>query len=145
MLTFQALRKANIARLPEFRNARGESAYARLDGSDWSLLEWAGALAGEVGELANLLKKIKRGDLPNDIATRVEVAKEIADIQIYLDLLAFRAGIDLDTATIAKFNEISRKVRSNVRIDSTGNAVRRVGVEGIIGHIDGCADLVQPL
>lgn len=119
-LTFDALRKANIARLPEFKNNRGEAAHSESDGSDWTLLEWAGALAGEVGELANFLKKVRRGDLPWDAQTQMEVSRELADVQIYLDLLAYRAGIDLGLATTAKFNQTSRKVGSQVRLTIDG-------------------------
>lgn len=124
-LTFEALRKANVARLPEFLNANGEQSHPKPDGSDWTLLEWAGALAGEVGELANILKKVRRGDLPMDLRTKMEIAREIADVQIYLDLLAFVAGVDLALATAAKFNETSRKVGSSVRITSDGVAIRK--------------------
>jgi hypothetical protein len=37
---------------------------------DWSSLEWAGCLAGEVGEAANLIKKIKRGSKKLDKKNR---------------------------------------------------------------------------
>jgi NTP pyrophosphatase (non-canonical NTP hydrolase) len=63
------------------------------------------ALTGEVGETANLLKKLRRGD---SVSMR-DVADELADVQIYLDLLAAHLGVDLEHATISKFNEVSRK------------------------------------
>lgn len=70
---------------------------------------------GELGEAANELKKFNRGDY-----TRAEFArrfkKEIADAQIYLDLLAFNAGIDLAEVTRDKFNEVSRRIKSKVRL-----------------------------
>lgn len=71
------------------------------------------ALAGEVGELCNLIKKLKRGEnVPKE-----ELAKEIADVQIYLDLLAARLGVELDNATIEKFNQVSVKRGSTVFIE----------------------------
>lgn len=114
-LEFQALRKANIARLPTFRNGKGEPAHSESDGSDWSLGEWVAALVGEVGEAANIIKKVRRGDITMDEA-RPALAKELADVQTYLDILAFRCGVDLGQATLDKFNEVSERVGSPVRL-----------------------------
>lgn len=129
-LTFQTLRLANETRLPLFKNSKGELAH-NTTGSDWSLLEWGGAMGGEVGEvievvlefakratkIGDTLKKIRRGDLDPTLAEiRERVAKELADVQIYLDLLASQLGIDLGAATVAKFNEVSRRVGVEVYI-----------------------------
>jgi NTP pyrophosphatase (non-canonical NTP hydrolase) len=82
---------------------------------DWNGLEWGGAIAGEVGELCNILKKILREEQGVN-GSRVEgdkkkaVADEIADIIIYCDLLAAREGINLMAAIRSKFNETSLKV-----------------------------------
>ena len=62
-LTFDTLRKANIARLPEFKNSKGEPAHSKSDGSDWSPAQWLQAVIGELGEYANVMKKVERGDL----------------------------------------------------------------------------------
>jgi NTP pyrophosphatase (non-canonical NTP hydrolase) len=114
-LTFSTLRLANATRLPLFKNSKGVVAHSKADGSDWTLLEWAGALAGEVGELANMVKKVRRGDVTLD-EVREYIGKEIADCQIYLDIIAGQAGIDLGAATVAKFNETSRKTNVGVFI-----------------------------
>lgn len=99
-LTFDALRRANVERCERsFRHPL----------TDWSPLEWAGAAAGEMGEAANLCKKLRRGE-PIPAA---EIGKEIADVVIYLDLLAASLGIDLGYTVAAKFNEVS--VRRGVR------------------------------
>lgn len=63
------------------------------------------ALVGEAGEMANLVKKDWRGDRPLD----AEFAEELADIRIYLELLARVSGIDLDTACAAKIPELLRR------------------------------------
>ena len=42
------------------------------------------ALCGEVGELANLLKKLQRGDREMDRETWLEMCLEATDVQIYL-------------------------------------------------------------
>src|SRR5262245_40331646 len=100
-LTFDQLRQANIERLPQFKNAKGEPAHDKADGSDWSLNDWITALAGEVGELANIAKKIRRGDM-SFVEAVSSVRDEIADVACYLDLVALRAGIDLGAAVIHK-------------------------------------------
>lgn len=80
----------------------------------WSANDWMVALTGEVGELANVLKKLKRGyDLTrglDEVHLRAECAKELGDIQCYLDLLAAKLGVSLATATKDKFNEVSKRV-----------------------------------
>jgi NTP pyrophosphatase (non-canonical NTP hydrolase) len=114
-LTFDALREANLARLPQFKNARGEPAHSEPDGSDWSLSAWSNAVLGELGEAANLIKKIERGDLTLDEA-RPALAKEFADVATYLDILAYRAGVDLGDATVAKWNEVSARVGCALRL-----------------------------
>lgn len=62
-LTFDALRGSNVRRLPEFKDRHGRVAHFRPDGSDWSDAEWLQAIVGELGEYANLRKKVTRGDL----------------------------------------------------------------------------------
>lgn len=114
-LDLTTLRKANIARLPQFKNSKGEQAHSHDDGSDWSLGEWMNAILGELGEAANIVKKVKRGDMTLDEA-RPALAKEFADTLTYLDITALQAGIDLGDSTVGKFNEVSERVGSTVRI-----------------------------
>lgn len=114
-LSFNTLRAANMARLPQFKNSKGEPAHAEPDGSDWSPAQWLQAMVGEVGEFANLRKKFERGDI-TEAEFQESAKKEIADIQIYLDLLAFRLDINLGEAVKAKFNEVSKRVGSTVYI-----------------------------
>jgi len=120
-LSFKTLREANKRRLPQFKDAQGRTAHALPDGSNWSPAEWGQAVLGELGELANLEKKIKRGDFDMDkpeVAHEVqnEVAREFADIVTYLDIYAMQRGIDLGEATRMKFNEVSRRVKASVFI-----------------------------
>ncbi len=67
---------------------------------------------GEGGELCNMLKKRRRGEAIPD----KDIAHELADIQIYLDLLAQRLGINLEAAVIEKFNIVSAKRGSDIRL-----------------------------
>lgn len=112
-LSFNTLRDANKARLPQFKNSKGEPAHSEPDGSDWSLSDWVTAITGELGEAANIIKKVKRGDLSLDEA-RPLLAKEYADVVTYLDILAMHTGIDLGRAIKDKFNEVSDRVGSTV-------------------------------
>lgn len=118
-LTFNGLREANIARLPEFKNSKGQPAHSEPDGSDWNLAQWCNAVTGELGEAANLIKKIDRGDFTLE-EIRDLLAKELADVATYLDILALRAGINLGKATMDKFNEVSIRVKSNIRLGAEG-------------------------
>lgn len=121
-LDFATLRTANVTRLPLFKNALGAPAHAAVDGSDWSPAQWLQAVVGELGEYANVRKKFERGDITEDEFTAL-AKKELADVQAYLDLLAFRLGIDLGAATKAKWNEVSARVGCPLRIDWDGRSV----------------------
>lgn len=115
MLTFQEFSKTNRARCesPEGFNHALHS---------WSLSDWITATAGELGEAANIAKKLNRvrDGIPGNAETpeqlRAALADEIADTFIYLDLLAQSQGIDLAKAVADKFNRTSEKVGSVVRI-----------------------------
>lgn len=131
-LTFFALREANLARLPLFKNAQGRPAHP-VDGSlphgfDWSLTDWMTAVAGETGELANVVKKVRRGDMTMNEA-RAKLAQEAADIVIYLDLFAYRAGFRLDLAVQDTWNNKSRELGLPVRLNHAG-AVAMPAISG---------------
>lgn len=106
VIAFIDLREANIKRIPKFKNRLGELSHTKEDGSDWSLNDWYTALSGEVGELGNLLKKLRRGDFKLE-DRKYDIADEIADIMIYLDILAYQLDIDLAEAVKSKFNSVS--------------------------------------
>jgi NTP pyrophosphatase (non-canonical NTP hydrolase) len=106
-LSFRTLRDANTKRL-------GSSKYRKCE-SDWTPAHWMQATVGELGELANLMKKVDRGDFSLDEA-RADIAKELADVQTYLDIMAFKLGVDLGEATKDKFNEVSERIGSPVYI-----------------------------
>lgn len=114
-LSFDVFRQANIMRLPLFKNSKGEPAHSKPDGSDWTPAQWCQAVMGELGEYANIRKKFERGDIDETEFLRL-ARKELADVQTYLDLLAYRLGIDLGEATIEKFNEVSARVGAPVFI-----------------------------
>ncbi len=82
--------------------------------------DWLTAVTGELGEAANVLKKVRRGDFTINQA-RPELADELADVATYLDILAKQCGIDLGKAIIEKFNRVSDKVDSNIFIRTDGS------------------------
>jgi NTP pyrophosphatase (non-canonical NTP hydrolase) len=116
-LTFNTLREGNLHRLPQFRNRHGQLAHSKADGSDWSPAQWLQAVIGELGEYANLRKKFERGDVDNATFHR-EASDELADVVTYLDILAMQLQIDLGEAVMDKFNRVSERVGSTVRIDA---------------------------
>lgn len=105
MLTFNALRKVNMARCEEVFHSI----------NDWSPTDWACALAGEAGKTCNAVKKLRRHsdgtnttkDPQTTQACINSIAEELADTIIYADLLAARLGIDLGKAVCDKFNKVS--------------------------------------
>lgn len=72
------------------------------------------AVVGEVGELASLIKMRNRerdGLTGNKFSpTDEQIADEIADVALYLDLLAARLGVDMEAAIVAKFNATSERL-----------------------------------
>src|ERR1035438_3719840 len=52
-------------------------------------------LVGEIGECANIAKKVVRGDLDYE-ASRTELASELTDSFIYLLKICNQAGVDLE-------------------------------------------------
>lgn len=64
------------------------------------------AICGEAGELANLIKKMWRGD-PVDPA---QIRSEIADIRIYLEHISRHLRFDLDQACERKIDEVAARL-----------------------------------
>jgi NTP pyrophosphatase (non-canonical NTP hydrolase) len=83
-----------------------------------SLLYCALELAGEVGELANDVKKLEREQLglPGSRSTHKAVLDELADVHICPHLVANKLGVDLEEITRAKFNETSTRLNLSTRL-----------------------------
>jgi len=108
-LTFVEFRDANIKRL--FNTEKFKRCI------EWTSDQWLKAFIGEVGELCNIDKKVDRGDYDGrEREALAEMEKEFADIQTYLDLWAWSKSVDLTRATVAKFNEVSDRVGSDVKL-----------------------------
>lgn len=65
-----------------------------------------------------MIKQKRRGDFVNSNSNNVEksFAHEMADIVIYLDLLAARMKIDLGAAVREKFNVVSDWKSSKIKL-----------------------------
>lgn len=100
-LTYADLREANIAR---------QAAWCPDQVPDLSFR--GNELAGETGEVCNVIKKLERERLGwrGSRDTVEHLAEELADVVICADLCALSAGIDLNEAVAAKFNATSEKV-----------------------------------
>jgi len=92
-------------------NAERGKRWHNSDLSQWSLLEWSGAMCGEAGEAANIAKKIKRIEikLPNKEAgleitgldgLKLKLAMEVADTIIYG--LLIMSLLDVEASSIIK-------------------------------------------
>lgn len=113
-LTFHTLRAANLSRCARWHPGGL---------SEWSLSDWFTATMGELGEAANVAKKLNRerdgiaGNTASEAELRAQLADELADVAIYLDILAASEGVDLAAAIANKFNHTSAKVGFPERID----------------------------
>lgn len=114
LLSFEELRRANVARC--------EQLFHPID--SWTATDWACALAGEAGEACDAVKKLRRLDdglnHEGDPATPEEcielIAQELADTVLYADLLAARLGINLGEAIRDKFNILSERMGSDIKL-----------------------------
>lgn len=112
MLNFDTLRVANSDRATRWHH-----------GADtWTGADWSNAMCGEAGEAANIVKKIRRhetgiiggpGMSPNPYNTPglseliSDLGDELADVILYVDLLARHYHVDLGAAVVEKFNRVS--------------------------------------
>lgn len=99
-ITFERLRTSNQKRQDEW------------DSDQQISLSYRGnELAGEVGEACNIIKKLERErfGIRGSRADRAQLAEELADIIICVDLIAMHEGIDLAQAVARKFDATSEK------------------------------------
>ena len=111
MKGFERLRAANAARQKEWDpDGVIDLAFRGLE------------LVGEVGEACSKAKKIERErrGIRGSRATASELAEELADIVICVDLIAMEFDIDLERAIRAKFNATSEENCLAARYDSEG-------------------------
>jgi NTP pyrophosphatase (non-canonical NTP hydrolase) len=79
------------------------------DNEYWPIQNWALAIAGEAGELCNLVKKTLRGDFTVE-EKRAEILAELADVMTYCDLAISSLSADTGETVVAKFREVSKRI-----------------------------------
>ena len=121
-MDFSELRRANIARDREWVSPGA--------GAKLSLSFRGNELAGEVGEACNVIKKLEREQLGliGSRATVDDLAEELADGVICIDLIAMDLDIDIGAAVEAKFNKTSEKRSLSTRLEPSA-ALRDVVAE----------------
>lgn len=88
----------------------------------WSLSDWMTAVLGELGEAANVAKKLNRvrdgviGNKETPDELRAKLRSEIADTFIYLDLLSQSQGFHLVDAVLETFDAKSARIGYPVQI-----------------------------
>jgi NTP pyrophosphatase (non-canonical NTP hydrolase) len=96
--------------------------------SDWSASDWFVAIMGELGEAANIVKKLNRvrDGIPGndeDAATlKAKLRKELGDIYVYLDLAAQALGEDIGSAAVEVFDAKSEKIGYPHMLDTVNQA-----------------------
>lgn len=111
-VTFNVLRGANDRRQQEWPgNDKADTAFRALE------------VAGEAGELCEAVKKFLRAErgIKGSTATPEEIAAEMGDLLVSLDLLASSLGINLGEAVRLKFNATSEKYGMRTYIGSDGD------------------------
>lgn len=84
--------------------------------ADWDTSDWFLAVLGELGEAANVAKKLNRvrDGIPGNKETPLELSdklrKEIGDVFVYLDLLAQAHGFRVIDAAAEVFNAKSAEI-----------------------------------
>lgn len=102
-LTFEVLRQKNKERL----------AAAFPQNIGWQPPLWALCVAGEAGEVANAVKQ-RYLEHRQDEVSKIDIGHEIADVVIYLDLLATSMGYRLEDLVLTKFNIVSARKKCEV-------------------------------
>lgn len=88
----------------------------------WSTSDWMTALVGEVGEAANVVKKLNRyrdgvpGNKLSEPELRDQLRKELGDVFVYLDLMAQALGFTIADAAVEVFNAKSADIGCPIKL-----------------------------
>lgn len=83
---------------------------------DWSSSDWLTATVGELGEAANIVKKLNRyrDNIPGNKETRdalvEQLRNELGDVFVYLDLMCQSLGFRIEEAATDVFNAKSAEI-----------------------------------
>lgn len=111
-MTFKQFSEANLLKTEKF--------YDPIQ--SWYYTDWACALAGEVGELCNIIKKMRRVSTNQSELIELQhmavddvkkfssmLREEIYDCYVYLDLLTQRLGMDMSDLLEEQYYENAKK------------------------------------
>ena len=88
----------------------------------WDTSDWFLAILGELGESANVAKKLNRvrddirGNKEPTDELEVKLRKELADTFVYLDLIAQYLGFNIFDVAIEVWNAKSKEIGYPVRL-----------------------------
>lgn len=88
----------------------------------WSTSDWITATMGELGEAANVVKKLNRyrdgvpGNKVSEAELRDQLRKEIGDVFVYLDLMSQSLGFSIADAAAEVFNAKSVEIGYPVKL-----------------------------
>lgn len=72
------------------------------------------SITGELGEVANIIKKVLRGDFSLS-EKKAELSEEVADIFIYLLKISYQLNIDLEQSYLSKMRKNVERFRKYER------------------------------
>jgi NTP pyrophosphatase (non-canonical NTP hydrolase) len=103
-----AIRHMTFDEFSKMNRARCDGAFHRGE-APWGIDRWALAIAGEAGELCNLVKKCIRGDFTFE-SQRQNILNELADVMTYCDLAI--SYLDANTAQVIwdKFEKVNERI-----------------------------------
>lgn len=121
-LTFKTFQIRNRIRCSTIQGSQSLKGGIRHFSENWDLSDWALAINGEAGELANLVKKLRRGDFSHmigdpldtvpdgsEVDVREQLGQELADIITYCDLMLSALGMDTGLTVEGKFLMVSER------------------------------------
>jgi NTP pyrophosphatase (non-canonical NTP hydrolase) len=95
-------KKPGVVKADDKTDFQVQAEICRQDSFEWfpqvanNLVHQTLAMAGEVGEVANIVKKLERGDLNlRDASTKIALVNELTDTYIYLLNIAGMLNLDL--------------------------------------------------
>jgi len=116
-LSFRTVSKVNLERALLWHQGGLE---------EWTISDWAVAMAGEAGEVCDAIKKLRRVECAvasnntkqpvNREAAVKAAAQELGDTFLYLDLLAQRLGLSIEDCIRDTFNRISVREKMPQRL-----------------------------
>ncbi|HSV26219.1 MAG TPA: MazG-like family protein [Xanthobacteraceae bacterium] len=115
MPSFKEFSRANLKRCESAKGFK-HSLYK------WDVNKWFVAIMGELGEAANVVKKLNReedgivGNKQTDVELQLKLRHEMADAFIYLDLTAQRLGFNIFDAAVEVFDNKSAEIGYPVRL-----------------------------